>query len=252
MKNWFFIKLLVFVFLGFVCLGVFMFYIYVVDYVDVIVVVDELGLMFGEYLWLFGMINSLELCFFFVGVGSGVDVNWYVLVGYGKSGVGFEGCLFVGFGGMGVFGMVVGLLVIFGGIEDGYFGIDFVFDMLLGLFWVGVVVNVIFVIDEDCDNINVVFMFVLINSFFGSYNVFLNVVVNNLFLGGNLVVGNVLGISVGNFVYFVDGVGGFMLGGFVFIGNGVGMMEIDYVDLVLGIGGVVWDLNLLCVGGFMV
>jgi hypothetical protein len=248
MKNGSLKKSLAAALLSLGCLGVTAPQTYAADYADVIVIVDESGSMSGEHSWLPGMINSLETSLFGAGVGSGADANRYALVGYGKSGVGIGGRLLAGLGTTGSFGTAASSLVITGGTEDGYSGIDYAFSTLSGSFRSGAAVNVILVTDEDRDNLGNALTYASINAMLDRYNALLNVVVNNPFSGGAPVT-SALGIDANNKAYFANGSGGFTSGSPAVVGNGAGTTEADYVALALDTGGAAWDLNILRAGG---
>jgi hypothetical protein len=250
MKNWSFTKTLVTALAGLGSLGAFAPNTYAADYADVIVVVDESGSMSGEHSWISGMIGSLNSRLIAANVGSGADANRFALVGYGNgiSNVANSGRLLGGFGDTTAFSTAASSLVVTGGTEDGYAGVDFAFSNLAGSFRSGAAINVILVTDEDRDNTNGALTFASINNLLAGYNALLNVVVNNPFSGG---VSNsqALGVSVGNLAYFADGSGGFTSGSPGVVGNGAGTTEDDYVNLALGLDGAAWDLNLLRAGG---
>ena len=248
MKNGTFKKSLATALLSLGCLGVTAPQVYAADYADVIVVVDESGSMSGEHSWLSGMIGSLETKLFGAGVGSGADANRYALIGYGNGlgGGANSGRTLANFGTTAAFGTATGSLVISGGTEDGYAGINYAFNTLSASFRSGAAVNVILVTDEDRDNTNAALTYASINAMLDRYNALLNVVVNNPFSGPS---GAALGVDATNKAYFADGLGGFTSGRPAVVGNGAGATETDYVALALDTGGAAWDLNLLRSGG---
>jgi hypothetical protein len=196
------------------------------------------------------MISSLNSRLVAANVGSGADANRFALVGYGNgiTGGANSGRLLGGFGTTGAFATAAGSLVLSGGTEDGYAGINYAFNTLSGSFRSGAAVNVILVTDEDRDNTNSALTFESTRSLLQGSNALLNVVVNNPFTGG-LLGAQALGVSVGNRAYFADGLGGFTSDSPGTVGNGAGSTETDYVALALGLDGAAWNLNLLREGG---
>jgi hypothetical protein len=217
-------------------------------YADIVVVVDESGSMSGEHAWLSGMISSLDTALQAVGVGTG-DTNRYGLVGFGASsghGIGGHTHLVGGgeFGTAAQFGTATGGLVLSGGTEDGYSGID---HALGYTFRSDAARNIILVTDEDRDNFDTSLTYTSIKNALLSTDTLLNVVVNNPFTKTSSP--NALGMDSLGTGYLADGSGGFTTATGYVVGNGAGTTETDYVPLAFDVGGAAWDLNLLRLGG---
>lgn len=219
------------------------------DFADVIVVVDESGSMSGEHAWLAGMITQLNTQLNGANVGTGLDANRFALVGFGGGVVGNNGRLLAGFGDTNAFSTATGNLVISGGTEDGYAGINFGLDTLT--FRGGAALNVILVTDEDRDVLLPALTYASTLSRLNGAKGLLNAVVNNPFSGGSPLTSGALGVDADGNAYFADGAGGFTTSAGAVVGNGSGNTENDYVALALaaGTGGAAWNLNLLRNGG---
>ncbi len=210
--------------------------------VDIIVVVDESGSMSGEHAWLPGMVNSLDTQL----GGLSISTN-YGLFGFGRSGAGVLGRTLLNGGNAADFGAAAAGLVISGGFEDGYSGLDFALNNFT--FTPNGAVNYILVTDEDRDNGNAALTFATTLAFMQGQNALLNAVVNNNFGCAPATTGG-LGIDADGDLYLADGAGGFTTcTGGATIGTGFGTTVADYVDLALATGGAAWNLNLLRSGG---
>lgn len=213
-------------------------------FADVIVLMDESGSMSGEHAWLGGMIGSLD-----AGLNTaGLTPNQYGLVGFGGGGTHLPGHQHnVGgsqFGTAAQYATATGTLVLNGGTEDGYSGINAANGYT---FRAGAARNYILVTDEDRDNTNGALTYANILSSLTGANALLNAVVDATFKCGDNTVA--LGIASGGKGYKADGMGGFTTctGATAFSGSGTTIA--DYVNLALASGGGAWDLNFLRAGG---
>lgn len=206
---------------------------------DIVVVVDESGSMSGEHAWLGGMIDNLNTNL----IAAGVTDAKFALVGYGNSAV--VPRTLTDFTTVAGFQAADNGLVINGGTEDGYAGINYAMNNLS--FRAGAAQNYILVTDEDRDNTNAALTYASILQALQARGALLNVVVDNPFTAS----GTALGIDNAGFGYKADGAGGFtqVAGGVA--GNGDGTTETDYVALALASGGAAWDLNQLRAGGLI-
>ncbi len=218
---------------------------------DAIVVVDESGSMSTEQGWLGGMITSLDAR---LGL-AGLTGNQYGLVGFGNglgggqnSGRGFD--LDPGTAGTQLFGTAAQFsaatsgLVLTGGTEDGYAGINYALTNYT--FRPGAALNIILVTDEDRDNTNAALTYNSILAALSGQGILLNAVVNNPFRCNNT---TSLGIASGTRGFVADGSGGYTGCTGTVIGNGAGTTEADYVAMALATGGAAWDLEQLRAGG---
>jgi hypothetical protein len=209
--------------------------------VNVIFVVDESGSMSGEHAWLAGMINSLDAGL----VSAGITTRSYGLVGFGSSN---PAPRLLGGGWMTAaqFATATGSLVVNGGTEDGYAGINFGFTNASLTPDAGAALNVVLVTDEDRDNYNGnALTYASTLASFTQRKALLNAVVNNGFSCS----GTALGIDSANTAYKADGTGGFTTCSPGTIGSGFGSTNADYIQLALATGGAAWDLNQLRAGG---
>ncbi len=217
--------------------------------VDVVSVVDESGSMSGEHAWIDDAILALESELVARAAGDPLSSN-YGLLGFGGTQPGGNPEEYVV--GSGQFGTATEFqtsantnLNAYGGTEDGYEAIDYVFDNYA--LNAGHATNIILVTDEDRDNTSAD----TYNSVLGQMtngNALLNAVVNCYFADGS---GNrAIGIDSAGNAYVADGSGGYIKSA-----GGTqscycsGSTNADYVDLALGTGGAAWDLNLLRAGG---
>jgi von Willebrand factor type A domain/PEP-CTERM motif len=217
---------------------------------DVIFVVDESGSMSTEHTWISSMVTSLDNGL----IAAGVTSNQYALVGFGNSAV--QPRTVAGFGTAAQLAAATGSLVVNGGTEDGWAGINYALSNFS--FRAGAAINVVLITDEDRDNT------VYYN---GTYNdilaaltrkgALLNAVVDNAF-------GSDSGAALGRFgdtrdlddqtsgiqnAILEDGNGGYTLATGATTGSGFGTTATDYVDLALATGGAAWNLNTLRSGG---
>jgi len=215
---------------------------------DTLVIIDESGSMAGEQAWIQNMIQALDLDL----QAAGVTNNRYGLVGFGQSGAGVLGrSINVG---SGLFGnasdfatAAANELVVTGGFEDGYSGIDFALNNYT--FRGESAKNIIFVTDEDRDNGNNALDFASTLSALQSGNFLFNSVLSNSFSGDGG--SGALGIDFNNNAYYADGAGGVTSTGGGVIGFGSGSTETDYVPLSLQTNSASWDLNQLRQGGLI-
>ena len=201
--------------------------------------------MSGEHAWIGGMISSLDTA---LAAEAGADPfnAQYGLVGFG-GGSGHTGghSHLVGggeFGSAAQFNTAAGGLLLNGGFEDGYSGID------TALGYTGQansVRNLILVTDEDRDIHDAGLNYASISADLASDNALLNAVINSsIFCGDN---SRALGIDSDGTGYKADGSGGFTTCGGAY-GSGNTSWN-HYGLLALGTGGAAWDLNQLRAGG---
>lgn len=210
---------------------------------QIVFVVDESGSMSGEHAWLNGMVNSLDTAL----NAAGVVNNEYGIVGFGSSSVAPRTVRAMG--ALPASNFTTGL-VISGGTEDGYAGINYAFTNAgFGLDQTQAV-NVILVTDEDRDNWATSLNYNAIRNLFGP-NAILNAVVNGFFRDASGA--RALGIDADGNAYIADGSGGYTetTGGTSSTTQDFGTTTEDYVALALATGGGAWDLNLLRAGGLV-
>jgi len=217
-------------------------------FVDVVTIVDESGSMSGEHAWLGGMINTLDTAL--GNLNPAISPNNYGLVGFGGSSthrpghqhdVGGAGSQF---GSASQFNTAVSTLVLNGGFEDGYSGINTANGYA---FRPGAARNYILVTDEDRDNGNSSLNYSGMLSSMTSTKTLLNAVVNASFVCGDG--SSALGIDSHGNGYQVDGSGGFTTCSGASATSGFGTTIADYVNLALATGGAAWNLNVLRSGG---
>ncbi|WNO11572.1 putative Ig domain-containing protein [Teredinibacter sp. KSP-S5-2] len=214
---------------------------------DVVVVIDESGSMSGEQRWLSDAIPSLETSLKQYGIGSEAQPNLYGLVGFGNSRV-VPRSINVGddlLGSASEFVTASSKLVVNGGTEDGWRGIQYAIDQYPRRN--GAVLNVILATDEDRDNTdrNITFQSVL-DSLTDS-RALLNAVINvNLRCEDGT---TALGMDSTGVGYVEDGQGGFTTCVNPRAINGSGASISHYVDMAMQNGGAVWSLNRLRAGG---
>jgi len=209
---------------------------------DILFVVDESGSMSGEHSWISNMVTALDTAL----IGAGVTGNQYGLVGYGASsshGIPGHGHSVGGgdFGTAAQLSTATGSLVLSGGTEDGYSGLEYALNNYS--FRGDAAANIILITDEDRDTLSgSTNTFASILGLLQGKNALLNAVVNASFTGG------ALGID-GTDSYFADGSGDYntVAGGVGVSGSGSTLA--DYVNLALDSGGAAWNLNLLRAGG---
>lgn len=209
---------------------------------DVVVIVDESSSMSGEHSWISGMLGSLNTAL----LGRGVTAN-FALIGYGNGLGGGQnsGRTLAGLGSLADVQAATSNLVLSGGTEDGYAGINYALNNLT--FTSGAVRNFILITDEDRDNTNSALTYESILNALGS--ALLNVVVNNPFTCTGGTTANTIGVSANGTGYLANGSGGFTACANGLRGNGAGATETQYVDLAFATGGAGWNLNLLRAGG---
>ena len=215
---------------------------------DVITVVDESGSMSGEHAWLGGMVGALDTGLLAAGVGTGAQSNRYGLTGYGGASTHLNPHAHsVGggdFGDAAQYATATSGLVLNGGTEDGWRGIDFAMNNYA--FNSGAAINIVLVTDEDRDNtISLTYADVL--SALKRKGALLNSVVNASFRCGDQSVA--LGMDSKGTGYKADGSGGFTTCTGASAISGAGSTIADYVDLAMDTGGAAWDLNQLRSGG---
>jgi hypothetical protein len=212
-------------------------------FADVVAIVDESGSMSGEHAWLGGMVGSLD-----TGLnGAGLTPNNYGLVGFGNSAV-VPRQINVGGGEFGTaaqFATATGSLVISGGTEDGWAGIDFANGYT---FRTGAARNYILVTDEDRDNTNASLTYANVLSSMTATGTLLNAVVDATFRCTGAT-GQVLGVDSGGTGYVADGSGGYTTATGCTAASGFGSTIADYVNMAWATGGAAWDLNQLRAGG---
>lgn len=217
------------------------------QFADIVLVVDESGSMSTEHAWIDGMVASLNTALVSAGVGAGVDKNMFSLVGFGNgiSTAANSGRLLTNLtsnlSAGGTWDLATNSLVITGGTEDGYAGLNFAATNVS--FRAGSKRNVILITDEDRDNTNGALTSASILAQLKGLGALLNVVVDQTITGGKL------GTNGGAKTYAADGSGGFTVGPFTSYGAGFGTTKTDYVDLAIASGGATWDLNILRAGG---
>lgn len=210
---------------------------------DVIVVVDESGSMAGEHAWISTMIGQLDTALAAQGI-----TGRYGLVGFGGGTTHYAGHKHtVGGGEFGTaaqFSAATSGLVLSGGTEDGWSGID---TALSYSFAPAAGINIILVTDEDRDNINNTLSYANILNSLTTKKAILNSVVNASFRNAANV--TALGVDYEANAYKADGLGGYTetTGGYVY--SAYGTTKANYIDLAWATGGAGWDLNQLRAGG---
>ena len=214
--------------------------------IDVVVVVDESGSMSGEHGWIDDMITALDAA-----LGSLSITGNYALVGFGngQGGGNNSGRTLTDFTTAAGFATATTNLVLTGGTEDGYAGIDYAFNNLTFGGGGATASNVILVTDEDRDNTNGALTFASILAQLTSNNALLNAVVLNSFTSDNNNASQVIGVDSDGNAYVADGSGGFTTDTNGVAGSGSGTTTADYVNLAFANSGAAWNLDLLRVGG---
>jgi hypothetical protein len=215
--------------------------------VDIIFVVDESGSMSGEQAWLGTMVSTLDS-----GIVASGNTAQYGLVGFGASGSG--GHTVAGhahtvgggqFGTAAQFATAASGLVLTGGTEDGWDGID---EALAYSFGAGHAVQIVLVTDEDRDTLSGSGLTYanMVASLAGKSAV-LNAVVNANYR--NVTTTGGIGVDSDGNIYFANGSGGFTTstGGIAYGGDG--STRTQYVNMAWATGGAGWDLNILRLGG---
>jgi hypothetical protein len=212
-------------------------------FADVVAIVDESGSMGGEHAWLSGMVTSLD-----VGLNTAnLTPNNYGLVGFGSSNPAPRQINVGGgqFGTAAEFATATGNLLLNGGTEDGWAGINFANGYT---FRTGAARNYILVTDEDRDNINNSLTYANVLASMTGTGTLLNAVVDATFRCTGAT-GQVLGVDSGGTGYLADGNGGYTTATGCSAFSGFGSTIADYVDMAWATGGAAWDLNQLRAGG---
>ncbi|WP_199524821.1 Ig-like domain-containing protein [Pseudoalteromonas sp. bablab_jr011] len=214
---------------------------------DVAVVIDESGSMSGEHGWVAELIPLLDAHLRSNKIGDGNDINNYGLVGFGSGTVAPRQIDIEGqsFGSSTAFVEASDKLILNGGTEDGWAGLDFALNYPLRE---SSSRNFILVSDEDRDNWDQTLSYENLKQSLSAKSVILNVVVNATFLCGD---GTTIALGMGQnqIGYVADGSGGYKLCENVKIRSKSGTTDKDYIDLALSLGGAAWDLNVLRSGG---
>lgn len=214
---------------------------------DVIAVVDESGSMAGEHAWLSGMMTNLDSELASAAAPDTLSAR-YGLVGFGGGYghlLGHQHDVAGGqFGTAAEFGTATGSLLINGGTEDGYSGINAALGYSLRP---TAVTNLILVTDEDRDIADSSLNYANIYSSLKSTQSLLNAVVDASFKCGDG--STALGLDAKGTGYVADGAGGFTSCTGATADSGYGTTINDYVNLALATGGAAWDLNQLRAGG---
>lgn len=214
---------------------------------DVIVVMDESGSMSGEQRWSADMVPLLDEGLQQYGIGSEAQTNLYGLVGFGNNRV-VPRTLLVDSEEMGSpegFVRSAGTLMVNGGTEDGWRGIEHALDEYPRRN--GAAVNIILVTDEDRDNTLSSVTYATVLQKLKDNGALLNAVVNARMNCGNGV--RALGMDSLGTGYVADGNGGFTICEGAYATSGSGRTIADYVNLAIENGGAAWDLNVLRSGG---
>ncbi len=224
-----------------------------VGFIDVVVVIDESGSMFGSQQFTKTLITDLENTLVASGIGDGATgFNQYGLVGYGGSGseelghahpVGANGTLF---GDATEYVTAVDTLTISGAIEDGYSGIQFALDNYP--FRPGAEKFIVLITDEDRDIVDPSLTFSSVLAGLNAADVTLETIITADIRDS---AGNpVMAIDANDTVYIEDGQGGFTTqqGGTItdfFFDTSV----TDYGDMSLATQGLAGDISI--VAGFL-
>ncbi len=214
---------------------------------DVIVVIDESGSMSGEQNWIAESIPLLEENLKLYGIGSESQANEYGLVGFGNSQV-VPRTLQVDGDYLGTsegFVSAAGNLVVNGGTEDGWRGIEYALDEYPRRN--GAAVNIILATDEDRDNTKSSITYSTVLQKLDDNRALLNAVINARIRCGD---GSpALGVDSQGTGYVADGSGGFTTCEGAYATQGYGGTVSHYVDLAMQNGGAAWDLQFLRSGG---
>jgi len=212
---------------------------------QIVFVVDESGSMSGEHSFLQSFAPALEQQL----LAAGLNSIQFGLVGYGNSAVVPRQFLIGGqpFGSAADFATAAGGLVISGGTEDGYAGIQYALDNYTFASGANTAV-IVLVTDEDRDNTNNALTFNVILVNLQNANVSLSAIIDQTINGP----GGEVGIGTNGVVTYVDvnndGVPEEV--GAPTFGSGAGTTDADYTQLVLSFSeGCVADLSQLRSGG---
>jgi len=223
-----------------------------VPFVDVIVVIDESGSMFGSQQFTKTLITDLEAALVAAGIGDGTQgINRYGLVGFGGSSFGGEEMGHahpVGAGGA-LYGdaveyvTAVDTLTISGAFEDGYSGVQFALDNYS--FRPQAENFIILITDEDRDILEPQLTFNTTLAGLNAADVTLETIITADIQDAQGI--PAMAIDSLNTVYIADGQGGFTTSpnGTLQPGFFFDMSVPDYGDLSLATGGLVGDISVI-------
>ncbi len=213
---------------------------------EILVVIDESGSMSGEQSWIGNMMPALDVALNNAGVGE-INGNRYGLIGYGNSRVVPRSLLMPNglYGNAQEFEQASKSLMLNGGTEDGWSGIDYA----LRNYEQGDrrARNVILITDEDRDNTNSAITYASTLRLLNEQDALLNAVVNARFYCGDGQ--RALGVNSKGVGYVVDGTGGYVLCENTQARSGSGATVAHYVNMAIENGGAAWDLDFLRRGG---
>ncbi|MBQ1782334.1 MAG: hypothetical protein II007_01630 [Gammaproteobacteria bacterium] len=210
---------------------------------DVVVVLDHSSSMSDETEWVADLVPALEGGLRGAGVGL-IDANQYGLVFYSSY---IEEAKVAGRT-MGSYRDFLAMAKQFrfgGGTEDGYLGINHV--LANYPLRPDVAHNIILVTDEPRDVVDATLTKTVIKERLQAANATLNVVVNTALVCGD---GRAaFGLTADGEGLVADGKGSFLRCSGGKVRNAADRTNVEYVELVLGLGGAAWDLNVLRRGG---
>lgn len=212
---------------------------------QIVFVVDESGSMSGEHTFLQSFAPALEQQL----LAAGLSSVQFGLVGFGNSAVVPRQFLIGGnpFGSAADFATAAGGLVISGGTEDGYAGIQYALDNYTFAGGANTAV-IVLVTDEDRDNTNNALTFNVILVNLQNANVSLSAIIDQAINGP----GGEVGIGTNGVITYIDANNDGIpeeVGAPTF-GAGAGTTDADYTQLVLSFSqGCVADLSQLRSGG---
>lgn len=212
---------------------------------QIVFVVDESGSMSGEHTFLQSFAPALEQQL----LAAGLSSVQFGLVGYGNSAVVPRQFLINGnpFGSAADFATAAGGLVITGGTEDGYAGIQYALDNYTFAGGANTAV-IVLVTDEDRDNTDNALTFNVILVNLQNANVSLSAIIDQAINGP----GGEVGIGTNGVITYIDANNDGVpeeVGAPTF-GAGAGTTDADYTQLVLSFSnGCVADLSQLRSGG---
>ncbi|MFK7736414.1 MAG: GEVED domain-containing protein [Pirellulaceae bacterium] len=221
-----------------------------VDFVDVIVVMDESGSMFGAQQFAIGLIADLDANLQAAGIGSSAaGINLFGLVGFGGDPadarsipVGTNGDLF---GTSQEYATASANLTINGFQEDGYDGINFALDTYE--FREDAEKFIILVTDEPRNILDASLTFDSTRDRLEAADVTLEGILS-VFITDNQG-SQALALDSADNAYSADGNGGFTTSPNGSILFGFGTTVTDYADLAFETGGIVGDINQIAQGG---
>lgn len=221
--------------------------------VRIIFVVDESGSMATEHDFLnaAGVIQSVAIPLETALNNEGINDVGFGLVGFGAA-VPTAHKILVGGGDFGTaaqFATAANGLLLNGGFEDGYDGIDEALSNFA--FPAGAAIQIVLITDEDRDITGgSPHTFNTISTDLMSVMAGLNVIVDCTFTDGVNPTGDIIGlIKPTGDTFIVDGLGGFTSGMGGSVSSCFVTSEADYVDLAALNMGVAWNLNVLRAGG---